>query len=336
MLKNGRKKSAILAWFLSAAVMFLTVGPAAAADIQVVLDGQNINDRFEVQPVVVDDNILVPLRAIFEAMDASVEWDGDTQTALAFKGNTSVVLPLGSMNPTVNSVMWTLPVPAQAIDGHILAPLRFVGEAFGGSAQWDGANNTAIISSNAADTPAQSGFSATAVTAAFAPAQCSLSLDADADTANYGSVPLTVEGSGNIDADGSAQTHVNISSTSFTFNLVMGEQDKTMSGCPFSELVYGPAADAEQLGSSLDLSEDANCYYLTGSADDFPSSVYDLLNNVISGVTFQSASGDYVVTVEKSSLRVSQVSLSSFTADGTSTSFGDVHLTGSGSLDYSY
>lgn len=333
------RKLACLALALSLAMAFwgLGSGGAAAADIQVVLDGQNINDRFEVQPMVIDSNILVPLRAIFEAMGASVVWEQDTMTALAYKDDISVVLPLGSTSPTVNSVIWTLPVPAQAIDGHTLAPLRFVGEAFGGTATWDGANQTAIISSSGgpADLPGAQ-FSATAVTASFAPVECVIDLAVDANTTSYDSVPLNVGGNGSIDASGSAETWVSITSNSFLFNLIMGEQEKTMDGCPFSELIYGPAAQGEELASALDLSEDAGSYYLTGRGDEFPPSVYELLNNVMEGVSFESASGDFVITVGKADLLVSQVYISSFTAHGSSQVYGDVQLSGSGSLDYSY
>ncbi|MEN6347934.1 MAG: stalk domain-containing protein, partial [Syntrophomonas sp.] len=50
---------------------------------------------------------------------------------------TTVVLTVGSTSPTVNGQVQSLDVPAKIVNQHILAPLRFVGEAFGGTVSWD-------------------------------------------------------------------------------------------------------------------------------------------------------------------------------------------------------
>jgi transcriptional regulator with XRE-family HTH domain len=50
--------------------------PAMAAP-QVILDGRNLT--FDVPPTIENDRTLVPLRAIFEALGADVQWDGATQ-----------------------------------------------------------------------------------------------------------------------------------------------------------------------------------------------------------------------------------------------------------------
>lgn len=105
------------------------------------LDGQQLS--FQVPPVIEAGRTLVPLRAIFESMGATVTWDQDTQTATAVKGSNTVVIQIGSKTPTINGQVKQLDVPAKIIDGRTLAPLRFVGEAFGGSVTWDG--NTQII-----------------------------------------------------------------------------------------------------------------------------------------------------------------------------------------------
>lgn len=102
----------------------------------IVLDGQTIN--FEVAPAVENNRVLVPLRAIFEAMGATVTWNQVTQTATATMDNIKVILPLNSTAPTVNGKVWPLDVPAKVVNQRTLAPLRFVGEALGGTATWDG------------------------------------------------------------------------------------------------------------------------------------------------------------------------------------------------------
>lgn len=127
---------------------------ASATGPEVYLDGQALH--FEVSPVIEDNRTLVPLRGIFEAMGAKVVWAQESQTATAVKGDTTVVLPVGSTSPTVNGQVQSLNVAAKIVNGRILAPLRFVGEAFGGTVNWDqAANRIEIVSQTMNTTPLQ-------------------------------------------------------------------------------------------------------------------------------------------------------------------------------------
>ncbi|PKM77957.1 MAG: hypothetical protein CVU90_04385 [Firmicutes bacterium HGW-Firmicutes-15] len=103
--------------------------------LTVILNDQQLH--FEVPPLIENNRTLVPLRAIFEAMGATVKWDQETQTATATRGNTTVVLPLNSIQPTVNGVIYPLDVPARIVNQRTVAPLRFIGQAFGGYVAWD-------------------------------------------------------------------------------------------------------------------------------------------------------------------------------------------------------
>lgn len=111
----------------------------------VCLDSNKLN--FEVAPIIENGRTLVPLRAIFEAMGATVDWNDATKTVIATKGNTSVVLTIGSTQPTVNGSVWPLDVPAKIVQDRTMAPLRFVGEAFGGKVDWNEATRTISMTS---------------------------------------------------------------------------------------------------------------------------------------------------------------------------------------------
>ncbi len=125
----------------------LTQNPAhAAREVSVYLNGAFMS--FDVPAQIVNNRTLVPLRAIFEAMGAAVSWDEESKTATGIKGNTVVVLPVGSLSPTINGVVVPLDVPAQIVNNRTLAPLRFVGEAFGGSVTWDDETARADIRTN--------------------------------------------------------------------------------------------------------------------------------------------------------------------------------------------
>lgn len=114
--------------------------------VKIVLNGQETT--FNPAPIIENGTTLVPMRAIFESMGATVSWDQGTQTVNAIKGDTTVVLQIGSKSPTVNGKVWPLDVPAKVVNGHTLAPARFVGEAFGGSVGWDQSTQTVTISSS--------------------------------------------------------------------------------------------------------------------------------------------------------------------------------------------
>ncbi len=122
--------------------------PSAAKTPIVILDGQQM--QFEVPPIVENGRTLVPLRAIFEAMGAQVDWNNATQTVTATRGSTTVVLTIGSTSPTVNGQAWPLDVPAKTVNDRTLAPLRFIGEALGGTVTWDEAAYTVNMKSPAA------------------------------------------------------------------------------------------------------------------------------------------------------------------------------------------
>ncbi len=127
----------------STLIMCLAFTAPTLAAPSVTLNGQQLS--FDVPPTIDNGRTLVPLRAIFEAMGATVTWDQDTRTATAIKGDTTVVLQIGSTSPTINGQVKHLDVPAKIVNGRTLAPLRFVGEAFGGIVGWNQASQIASI-----------------------------------------------------------------------------------------------------------------------------------------------------------------------------------------------
>lgn len=88
----------------------------------------------------------MPLRAIFEALGASVDFSGGQVRAQ--RGPTQLRLQIGSNQASVNGTNRTLDVPAQAIFGRTFVPLRFVGEALGAGVSFDTATQTVSISSS--------------------------------------------------------------------------------------------------------------------------------------------------------------------------------------------
>ena len=88
---------------------------------------------------------MVPLRAIFEALGASVEWDGETKTVTSVKDDTTVKLTVGEKKLTVNGTAKELDVPGQIVENRTLVPVRAISEAFGCEVGWDSATRTVTI-----------------------------------------------------------------------------------------------------------------------------------------------------------------------------------------------
>lgn len=136
-----------LLFVLSLIAVMFPLGQAAHATgtISVLVDGKTLS--MDSPPVQENGRVLVPLRAIFEAIGASVGWDQKTSTITAKKGDTTVVLKLGEKNAKVGATTVTLDVPARLGAGNrTLVPVRFVGEAFGGNVNWDGAARRVTVS----------------------------------------------------------------------------------------------------------------------------------------------------------------------------------------------
>ncbi len=118
-------------------------GAEVPAEIQILVNGVKV--EADVPPVIVDDRTLVPVRAIFEALTATVEWIPETRTVQADRGADHIEIQIDNPVMLVNGVEVALDVPAQIIDDRTLVPARAVAESFNLNVDWDGATRTVII-----------------------------------------------------------------------------------------------------------------------------------------------------------------------------------------------
>ncbi len=138
----------ILCSVLSTILMMTATANIAMAndDIKVVLDGEELS--FDVPPQIINDRTMVPLRAIFEALGASVDWDQDTQTVTSTKNDVTIKLTIDSSIMYVNDSIVTLDSPACIVDERTLVPVRAISEAYNTTVDWNGDNKTVTISSD--------------------------------------------------------------------------------------------------------------------------------------------------------------------------------------------
>jgi hypothetical protein len=138
------KKQTLIVSLVMLFLLFST-GVTKASPI-VLLDGQQLS--FEVSPTIENGTTLVPMRAMFEPLGATVQWDDYTQTVTADKVGTTIKITLGQAIAYKNGSPVTLQVPAKIIDNRTMVPLRFVSEALGAQVNWDSVTQTITIVSS--------------------------------------------------------------------------------------------------------------------------------------------------------------------------------------------
>ena len=113
----------------------------------VTVNGEKLEFTDNVTPFIDEESerTLVPMRDIFEAVGAVVQWDESTQTVIAVKDSSFVTLQIGSEKAFVNSEEKQLDVKALIKDDRTFVPLRFVSEALGAEVEWDNDNYTVVI-----------------------------------------------------------------------------------------------------------------------------------------------------------------------------------------------
>lgn len=140
-----RPRLKLLSFFIAFFVMMLLgcsksciivqAAPQTANNITVTVDWDEI--KFDVPPQIINGRTMVPLRAIFEALDAKVEWDDRTRTVTGYRNGTVVSLVVDSRIATLNGKTVELDVPAVIMSGRTLVPARFISESLGAKVIWN-------------------------------------------------------------------------------------------------------------------------------------------------------------------------------------------------------
>jgi hypothetical protein len=115
--------------------------------IGVQIDGQWLTP--DVDPVIIEDRTLVPLRFVAEAFGLQPEWHSATRTAMLTAGDFEIRITIGETTAYVDGNPLVLDVPATIISERTMVPLRFISEAFGANVEWDSENRNAIITNPA-------------------------------------------------------------------------------------------------------------------------------------------------------------------------------------------
>ncbi len=137
----------IIPIILSLTAVMSTSTVLAEENITVMLNGQAMD--FDVAPIIQNDRVLVPMRAIFEELHCSVDYtdiDGRQIITAKLNENNSIGLVIGSDEMQIHNKKIKLDTAPIIVNDRTLVPLRAVSEAFDYDVNWDGDTKTVTIS----------------------------------------------------------------------------------------------------------------------------------------------------------------------------------------------
>ncbi len=139
-----KKQIKILVALLVIVCITLSAIPIYAQDdISVLVNNNPV--IFDQHPVIEDGRTLVPMRAIFESLGASVRWNENTRTITGQKDTLQITLVVGSTSAKVNDIQVMLDVPAKIINGRTFVPVRFIAASLNCFVGWQEKTKTIYI-----------------------------------------------------------------------------------------------------------------------------------------------------------------------------------------------
>ena len=116
-MKINKLVASLLA--VSSFSLFHVVQVSADENISLTVNGKSVETQ--VPPTIIDGRTMVPVRDIFEACGAKVNWDANTKTITGEKGDTTVVMRIDSNMLFINEKVTEMDATPVIIDGRTLA-----------------------------------------------------------------------------------------------------------------------------------------------------------------------------------------------------------------------
>lgn len=112
---------------------------------QVTITVDKATVRTDVPPINVQGQTLVPVRGVFNAFNADIDWIPCERRVFVRKGTTVIWIGIGDNHAKVNDAILPLAVPAQIYRGRTMVPLRFIAESLGAEVSWNPDTQTITI-----------------------------------------------------------------------------------------------------------------------------------------------------------------------------------------------
>lgn len=124
--------------------------------IQIVINGEAIaypngvgynvaKYTSDTRPIMQDNRVYIPFRAVFEALGADVSYNASAKTVTAKRDSTTVSFTVGEAQYSKNGVTQQMDANVFVQDGRTFVPVRFAAQALGATVEWDSEDRTVVI-----------------------------------------------------------------------------------------------------------------------------------------------------------------------------------------------
>ena len=139
------KKGLLVSALATSIILSCAAVNAADDEVTVYLDGTQL--QFEQPPVIQNGTTLVPMRALFEALGAEVDWDGESQyiNAISYSKGQMIGMYINDNTIIHNGIDVYIDVAPQLINGYTMIPLRVVSECMDTTVEWGGDTKSIYI-----------------------------------------------------------------------------------------------------------------------------------------------------------------------------------------------
>ncbi|OQB14824.1 MAG: hypothetical protein BWY15_00979 [Firmicutes bacterium ADurb.Bin193] len=103
--------------------------------------------QFSVPTITYKDRTMVPMRELFEKLNATVEWVETEQKIIAKSNTKTIEMQIDNSWAVCNDIDIFLDAPPILYNDRTMIPLRFVGEQLNLKVEWDGSANTIKLNS---------------------------------------------------------------------------------------------------------------------------------------------------------------------------------------------
>lgn len=141
--------------FIMMFVMISSVALASQETIEVKLNDKYIDftdsEGNIVEPALINDRTMVPMRKIFETLGANIEWDGATQKIVAKTDEKEITLQIDNNTALLENLESgetqniTLDAAPVILNNRTMVPVRFIAESLEKKVGWDSENKVVVI-----------------------------------------------------------------------------------------------------------------------------------------------------------------------------------------------
>ena len=119
-----------------------------AEEVQIEVNGEALTG-LDMNPVILNDRTLVPVRAIFEKLGAEVVWNADAQEVYISYDNQLEVLRIDDNTGLIDGLEFSMDVPPKIINERTMIPARAALEAVGCTVGWQADTRTVTVDDQA-------------------------------------------------------------------------------------------------------------------------------------------------------------------------------------------